>query len=346
VAAISVSVVHRTRTYADVRAVLGSDEFTTTCPAPEGDTALDTTILASDGSAHTAIQRIWAAWFSTAHVEASSALLLRPVVAGTWRGLRGQGRVDLIASFAGEVAPRVIFGMLGLPHDVGADAYRTTIVTVAAFRADRGTHRAKALEAHARLVEMLSPYQHVLCPEGRLPADVTPAQFLDALAVVLQLATETTVCAIANLFFLLAEHPDSWGAVLDGRLAARCFVDEVLRFEPASGHLFRFASMDTRLPSGAEVPRDATMVMNLREANLTETRLETPERWEPAAGRGAGLSFGFGTHACAGRALALALLVEIVDELTRSRFSATMICERDAIEGVIFRRPSRLVAML
>jgi cytochrome P450 len=340
------SVVHRARTYADVRAVLGSDEFTIACPKPEGDSALDTTVLASDGPAHTAILRIWATWFSTANVEACGSSLARQVVADTWRGLQGQGRVDLVASFAGEVAPRVIFGMLGLPHEVGADAYRTTIVPIATFRADRLTHRHKALEAHARLVEMLSPYQHVLCPAGRLPADVTSAQFLDALAVVLELATETTVCAIANMFYLLAEHPDSWGAVLDGRLSARCFVDEVLRFEPASAHAFRFARVDTRLPSGVEVPRHAAMMMNLREANLTETRLDTPERWQPAAGRGSGLSFGFGTHACAGRALALALLVETVNELTRSRFSDNMICERDAIQGAIFRRPSRLVAIL
>jgi cytochrome P450 len=329
-----------------VRAVLGSDAFTTACPHPEGDSALDTTVLADDGPRHTAIQRIWATWFSTANVEAHRPSLVRQVVASTWRGLQGLGRVDLVRSFAGEVAPRVIFGMLGLPQQVGADAYRSTIVPIARFRADRLLHRRQALEAHARLVEVLSPYQRVLCPAGRLPADVTPVQFLDALAVVLQLATETTVCAIANVFYLLAEHPDTWREVLDGRLAARCFVDEVLRFEPASGHAFRFARVDTRLPSGVEVPRHAAMLMNLREANLTETRLDAPEQWQPAAGRGTGASFGFGTHACAGRALALALLVDIIDELTRSQFSANMIRERDAIQGPIFRRPSRLVAIV
>ena len=232
-------VTHRARTYADLRAVLGSDEFTTACPNPEGDSALDTTVLADDGLTHTAIQRLWATWFSTANVEACRTSLVRQVVASTWRGLQGQGRLDLVTSFAGEVAPRVIFGMLGLPREVGADAYRTTIVPIARFRVDRLPHRREALAAHARLVEMLSPYQRVLCPAGRLPADVTSAQFLDALAVVLELATETTVCAIANLFYLLAEHPDTWSAVLDGRLAAQCFVDEVLRFEPASGHAFR-----------------------------------------------------------------------------------------------------------
>lgn len=339
-------VIHRARTYADVRAVLGSDEFTIACPHPEGDSALDTTILADEGLTHTAIQRLWATWFSTANVEACRASLVRPVVANTWRGLQGQGRVDLVASFAGEVAPRVIFGMLGLPEAVGVVAYRSSIVPIARFREDHLGRRREALEAHARLVEMLALYEHVLCPAGRLPADVTSAQFLDALAVVLELATETTVCAIANVFSLLAEHPDTWRAVLDGRLAASCLVDEVLRFEPASGHAFRFASVDTRLPSGAEIPRHASMVLNLREANLTETRLDAPEQWQPAAGRGTGASFGFGKHGCAGRALALALLVEIVDELTRSRFSADLIGERDAIQGHIFRRPSRLVAVV
>jgi cytochrome P450 len=325
---------------------LESEKFTTACPDLEGDSPLDTTILTGDGATHTAVQRIWSTWFSTANVEACRASLVRPVVARTWQGLQGQGRVDLVTSFAAEVAPRVVFGMLGLPPEVGADAYRSAIVPIARFRADRLPHRREALEAHGRLVEKLSPYQHVLCPARRLPADVTAAQFLDALAVVLQLATETTVCAIANVFYLLAEHPDSWCAVLNGRLTARCFVEEVLRFEPASGRTFRYATVDTRLPSGVELPRHAAVALVLREANVTEMGLDAPERWQPAAGRGTGVSFGFGKHACAGRALALTLLVEIVDELTRSRFSANLICEREAIQGRVFRRPSRLLAVL
>jgi cytochrome P450 len=339
-------VLHRTGTVADVRAVLEGDRFTTVSPQIEGDSALDATALASDGQQHTPVHRIWSTWFSAARVEASRAALIEPVVSRAWRQLRGQGRVDLVASFAGEVVPRVIFGMIGLPEAVGVEAYRTAIVPIARFRADRFAHRREALDAHARLVAELSAHQDVLCPAGRIPGALTGPQFFDVLAVVLELATETTVCAVANMFALIAEYADSWRAVVDGRLTGRCFVDEVLRFEPPSGLTFRFASADARLPSGIDVPRQAAIELNFHRANTTDPHLDAPHQWQPAPGRGTGTSFGFGAHACAGRALALALLVEIVLELARSHFSPHAICEREPIAGRIFRRPSRLVAVL
>jgi cytochrome P450 len=342
---VSCPLVHRARTFSDVRAVLDGDNFTSACP--EGESySLGRGVLETDGAKHAAIHRIWSTWFSASQVVACRTSLIQPTVADAWRSLEGRGRVDLITEFAGEVAPRVIFGVIGLPPTVGSEIYRNSIVPIAVFRENHSANPREAWAAHARFVETLFAYEDLLCGSDRLPADITRAEFLDALAVVLQLATQTTVCAVANVFYLIAEYPESWAAVLDGHLAARHFLDEVIRFEPPSGGTFRFAKTDTRLPSGVELPQHAAVALDFHQANAVDPSLDVPEQWLPGVNRGVGTSFGFGRHACAGRSVALALLVAVVEELTRSRFSPDNICERGSIHGRIFRRPSRIIVIV
>ncbi len=141
-------------------------------------------------------------------------------------------------------------------------------------------------------------------------------------------AVETTAHATANALAFLMANPPIWA---DARLAALQddparfdgFVWEALRFAPAFPWFFRTARPGAALGDGAGAAASigiapGTTVLALTAAAMFDPEVfSEPERFDPARGWRDGFTFGQGIHECLGRAVAEAMLPEIVRQMAR-----------------------------
>jgi cytochrome P450 len=141
-------------------------------------------------------------------------------------------------------------------------------------------------------------------------------------------AVETTAHATANALAFLMANPPIWA---DARLAALQddparfdgFAWEALRFAPAFPWFFRTARPGATLGDGAGAAASAgiapgTTVLALTAAAMFDPEVfPEPERFDPARGWCDGFTFGQGIHECLGRAVAEAMLPEIVRQMAR-----------------------------
>jgi cytochrome P450 len=346
-------VLHKLDRYADVRAALENQTLSVEHASLVSKRSLGRTILDIDGPQHAAGKRILSRLFTPEHVAVYRDEIIRPIVRERWQAIEGQGPVDLVRAMAIAIPPAVIFGILDLPTDAAVEVYLRDMQPIAAFRENNRCGYGEAHDAHERLsafvrshAERGSGVRWRLFDDLRRSSagEVSRDELVDALCHLLLAGTETTICGIASLLYFIGEFPASWQAVVDGQLAARAFVEEVVRYEPPAPRTFRFPRVDTTLGSGVALARDSIVEIWFGPANRTEDRVDLPDAWCPADGRGTGASFGFGRHACIGKSLALAEILEVAAVLQDARFAAAAIRERAPIQGQIFRRSPRIVA--
>ena len=135
-------------------------------------------------------------------------------------------------------------------------------------------------------------------------------------------AVETTSHAVVNaLDFLLAdpgrrsaaEAAARQGNAIDGH------VMEALRFRPAFPYFFRTATRDTELAGGTPharvVTQGRTVLAVTHSAMFDPAAFPDPNRFDPTRDLGDAFTFGQGIHECLGRAVAAAMIPEIVRQL-------------------------------
>jgi cytochrome P450 len=355
VASNSCPVVHKVGRHAAVRSALHSPDLTAEHPFRASRLTMGPTILDLDGQKHATGKRLLSRLFAAERIAGYRCRWVAPVVHATWNGVVGRGAVDVVEEIATRIPPQVIFGILGLPQDAALDAYRRLMRPIVTFIGDNRTGYGDAIRAHDELVAFIESHLQSKrsgeprtideIVEGNQSEGATRGEAIAAVILVLLAGTETTICALANLFHSIAEYSDSWRAVLDDQLSDRAFVEEVLRLEAPVHHTHRFAVTDTSVVPESPLKRGAVVEVCLHDANHTEERITDAERWAPCEGRGMGATFGLGRHSCIGKGLALSELLELVSVLKRERFDPGSIVEREPIQGVTFRRPARIVAI-
>ena len=139
-------------------------------------------------------------------------------------------------------------------------------------------------------------------------------------------AVETTSHASVNaLAFLMADQT----RFIDARMAAMSddpaefdgFVFEALRFRPAFPYFFRTCHKPTVLgggtPHAVRVPEGTTVLAVTQSGMFDAAGFDRPETFDPTRERTAAFTFGLGLHECLGRAVAAAMLPEIVRQVLR-----------------------------
>lgn len=156
---------------------------------------------------------------------------------------------------------------------------------------------------------------------------------LDPAAVVLNVgglligAVETTSHAAVNALAHLHGEPGLLEAARDaaGREDADAvdgFVFEALRLDPPFPYFFRTAEADTALARGTDhetaIARGTTVLAITRSAMRDEARHADPEHFDAQRGD-KGFLFGLGIHSCLGRAIAGAMVPELVRRVLRRK---------------------------
>jgi cytochrome P450 len=121
----------------------------------------------------------------------------------------------------------------------------------------------------------------------------------------LSAGVDTTVTAIGNALWCLAQNPDQFARLRsDPSLARPCF-EEVLRLTSPVHAFCRTANADTQV-GGVAIPEGAKILCVLGSANLDPDHWPDAARFDIARRPAGHLAFGVGAHNCVGQSVARA----------------------------------------
>lgn len=134
---------------------------------------------------------------------------------------------------------------------------------------------------------------------GEIPAD-SPGQIIHQYIAA---GMESTIASIANAIQLLATHPDQFDIVREDPSLALSAFTEVLRLE-APIHAFRRTVTREVEIDGTLIRAGEHVAVLYGAGNRDPRHYEDPERFDVRRNPIDHLSFGYGTHTCAGQGLA------------------------------------------
>jgi cytochrome P450 len=115
---------------------------------------------------------------------------------------------------------------------------------------------------------------------------------------------DTTINTIANAVHLFATHPDQWDLVRADPGLVPSALNEVLRYESPVQVFGRRTTRAAETEDGITIEAGAQVLVLYGSGNRDERHYPEPDRFDVTRNPSDHLSFGYGTHACAGQALA------------------------------------------
>ena len=280
----------------------------------------------------------------TPSLTGSGSLLHEDQLRGHAAGLVGaavdRGSGNLVDELAEPLALRTVAGLFGAPED-DWDQLLTWVHGVVGLvnrrtsRPDdysRGTFQAMAGYFQSLLAgkrEAPGPDFGSLLAHGRL-ADGTGEPPLSAYErehnylVLLMHAYEQTRNVMAAGLLALAQHPDQWRLLRADRSLVPGAVEELLRWAPPNPYNRRTATRDIEL-HGQTVRAGDKVTLWWPSANRDEAVFADPDTFDVRRNPNPHLSFGSGTHDCAGgeagRLALRPLLEELLDRVAGIRLT-------------------------
>ena len=245
-------------------------------------------------------------------------------------GFVKQREVDLVDQFSTRLPVNVIVDMLGLPQS-DHDRFHHWYPTFLAGLGPDPVLRKAGVEANREFHEYLDPFvrRRLADPGEDLISKLCIAEIdgerlsvTDIKAFTSLLLTaggETTDKAIANLWWLLLNHPDQFEAVRrDPSLVDQAFTEMMRHSGPVGGEV-REVLIDARV-RGVSIPAGSVVQLSMHSANHDERVFAEPETFNifrddlylgketrvgyREGGRASHLGFGLGKHFCVGYQMA------------------------------------------
>lgn len=330
--------------YADVRATLGSKDFSTRraplpdkpgeCPVRDLELEpLEGTMLTADPPRHACLRQPFSPEFRMQQLmnfvprmeEIADSLLKVP---------HSGGALDLIGQFAEPFAAKMTGEFLGLPVDSAkrlgnwSRAYVEHGFTFGSGNISPGTHTAvKNLKkqvrtglAHKRENPGPDCWTRLLPKfSTRRGDELTERQLADTSLQMIGAGFQTTKHSIGNSLLALIQNPASWEELAADESLIPSATEELLRYDGASQAVGRFAKLETEL-SGVVIPEGGFLRLALGSANRDAAEFKDPDVLDIRRHPNRHLGFGSGPHFCLGSNLGrLAIHVTIKTMLRRFR---------------------------
>ncbi|OJY38851.1 cytochrome P450 [Pseudonocardia sp. 73-21] len=305
--------------YADVRAALSDDRFSRA--AAEADDAPrmgnsrpgPDTILGMDPPDHTRLRSLVMRAFTVRRIEALRPRIEELAQEQARLVLVAPRPVDLLSCFALSLPIKVIFELLGVPHE---DADRLHAWSEVIF--SLGGHTADEVRA-AR--GRITGYLHELVMRRRAaPSDdllgllvhardeagtLSEAELVDFAMILMTVGHQSTSNSLGTGLFSLLQHPEQLAALRARPELVPAAVEELLRFNPyvLTGTQLRVAVADVTV-ADTLIRRGDAVIAALGSANHDETVFPDPDRFDIERPSNPHLAFGFGVHHCLGAQLA------------------------------------------
>jgi cytochrome P450 len=278
-------------------------------------------LMAQSGQPHARLRRLVSAAFTPRQVERIRPRL-RGYLASLWQDIAPKGRCEVVTALARPLPSMAIAELLGVPGDA-AQLARWSASLQAVFDMDMAARRAEIESAHEEVTgyvldlverrrqqpgeDLLSALVHHEQDGDRLTDD----EIVTLTSSVIAGGTDTTESQIAHALRLFCGHPDQWEKLGDDPALAEQASQEVLRFEPIAPFTARLVREELEI-SGVVFPVGTVLFVCAATANRDPLTYADPGRFDIMTDRGSAqvLSFGFGTHFCAGASLAKAEITE------------------------------------
>ncbi|MEV7043880.1 cytochrome P450 [Amycolatopsis sp. NPDC051061] len=236
-----------------------------------------------------------------------------------------KGGFDAVADLATVFPFSVVFDMIGLPDEARPNILRWADATFTVM----GPMNARAAEGMGSIAEMfqwlatLGPTDLKDGSMGRAVFDaadegrIRPESCVPLLAAYAAAGVDTTITAIANAVHLFATHPDEWDRVCSDPGLIPSALNEVLRYDAPVQVFGRRATRDVEIGDGVTIEEGAQVLVLYGSGNRDERHYPDPDRFDVGRNPADHLSFGYGTHACAGQALAKMEAQSIIGALAK-----------------------------
>jgi cytochrome P450 len=258
------------------------------------------------------------------------------------------GRAELRRSLAGPLAASVAVHALGLEGTDTAtilgwyDAIVDAVTGVAAGNPVTPAGR-EAFAALRSSVEPMLDRPSLVAAAASQAGDLTRAEVVSNVAVLMFGGIETTEGMIANAILHLLAHPEQRALVEGDRGLLPNAVEESLRLEPAAAVIDRYATGDVRL-GDASIAKGELVTLSIAGANRDPAFFPNPDRFDVRRqNAGHQIAFAQGPHVCIGMHLARleahTAIGRLLDRLPRLRLDPE---HPSAPRGLVFRKPPAL----
>jgi cytochrome P450 len=275
-------------------------------------------LLNLNGPRHGRIRRLIARAFTSRRVGSLQPAITRIadelLDAMADRGAGGSP-VEFMHDFAYLLPVTVICELIGIPES-DRDAFRPVARDLAEIFELSDLTKLPSINAAA--TELLAYFSALADRRRAEPRDdllsdliavsdrddgqLTPAELLHNLTLLLVAGFETTTNLLGNGLHIVLDDPEAGEGLRDGSVSPLAFVEEVLRFD-SPVQLTSRLGYDTTL-DGVPVSAGTSVATLLGAGNRDPRRFTRPGVFDPARPDGGPLSFGGGAHYCIGAALA------------------------------------------
>lgn len=171
---------------------------------------------------------------------------------------------------------------------------------------------------------------------------LTRAQVTANLMILLNAGNETTTCVLGNGVRLLKEHPDQFALLKADPSLIPNAIEEIMRFETPVTMSGRIAERDVEI-GGQQVHKEDLVLMFLASGNRDPDQFDAPDTFDVTRARNHHLSFGTGTHLCAGIQLAR-FEARVAFEFLLPYLDRFELCDTDVVwaDNLNLRGPKRL----
>lgn len=267
-----------------------------------------------------------------------------------------KGEIDGVTELAQAMPISVLPDLLGLPERNRENLYAW---------AQGGTDLMGPMTArsarHAEMIGHMVGFTHELAAnrefapgspgaavleaadQGVIPKEKCPLVFFEFMGASL----ETTATLIGHLLAVFAQHPEQWTALRAEPGLVASAINELLRFESPLRGMTRVAARDAEL-GGVTIPQGSRVWLLFGSANRDERKWERADEFDFRRNPLDHLSFGHGTHSCAGQGVARlelhALVHALLDSVERIELTGDPVIAENTMMNTHASLPIRLVA--
>jgi cytochrome P450 len=312
----------------------------------EGNQALATGVLTSDGAQHDFLRKLEGEPFGPeaikeliAQVEQEAAGLMERIMAGS-------RQIDAMPALARYLPLTIVTELVGLPEEG-----RENMLNWAAAGFDiTGPFNGRA-QASLGIMGEWAQYTlgleqarvkpgswswraFQLAREGTIGPEMVPRMLMGLIGPSL----DTTILGTGNLLMLLGRHPDQWEKLRANPALVPNAVNEALRLESPIRCFTRHVARDAEI-GGVSIAEGSRVLVLYGAANRDERRWEDAERFDITRPNAAAhLAFGAGEHSCLGAHLARlemhALMKAMVQTVSRMEIGEPVFALNNTLRGL------------
>ena len=314
--------------FADVRRVLADQRVFSSAQGVVQNAAMNAamagSIVGTDPPEHTRLRGILGRPLTPARLAPMRDMLSQLSARQVERILESGGEVEAVSQISCHLPLSVVTELVGMPDDATDRMLPWAAASFNGMAPDIMPGTASAL---ATIGEMMGYIAEPGLPgrlrsgswsaqlhEASVRGEIDYEQFLSMLQGYLMPSLDTTIFAMSNLLWLLANNPDQWELLRSRTTLIPRAIHEAIRLESPVQFFSRVATEDTEI-DGAPIKAGSRVFVIYASANRDPRRFENPERFQIERDCTDHVGFGHSAHRCVGMNLALMELTAMLTAL-------------------------------